>query len=132
MCTGNASGWLEFEMTTLPQVTPLRLPRPGSNQLTVPNQVLPAVIGPQSTAAPQMTGGDVWRVLRANLWLIILFLVLSAGIGYGVNTYLLRHYASYTATAIVKVLPPTTYDPARGLITITDSGSFAVHLHTEA
>ena len=69
-------------MTTLPQTAPIRLPR------TVPGGQMPGQLGPiQSHAHPvfpvaplagqsQMGPADVWRVIRSNIWLILVTLVL--------------------------------------------------------
>ena len=70
-------------MTTLPQTAPIRLPRAGgpSSQLA-----LPATAGPLATNPAQsfqMSGGDVWRVIRSNIWLIIIMLLISCGAGIG-------------------------------------------------
>ena len=54
-------------MTTLPTTTPMRLPRPVAQT--------PLALGGPSYAqqAPQfqMSGADVWRVIRSNIWLIL-------------------------------------------------------------
>ena len=66
-------------MTTLPTTTPIRLPRPaGAAPLA-----LPTTYGGQSAPAVTMTGSDAWRVIRTNLWWIILVVIASAFIGYG-------------------------------------------------
>src|SRR5271168_5326426 len=93
-------------MTTLPQTSPLRLPRPANQTaLAVPGQMMPAApaFAPAS-AAGGMTGADVWRVIRSNLWLIILLSFLGAGAGYALNTYLLRYHPKYTAEGKLIVL----------------------------
>jgi len=63
-------------------------------------------------ARPVMTGGDIWRVLRANLWLIILLLILGAGAGYGINVFLERNDSSWTAASLLRVETPINYDMA--------------------
>jgi capsular exopolysaccharide synthesis family protein len=53
----------------------------------------------------QMSGGDVWRVIRSNIWLIIIMLIISCGIGIGTFRYLSLHYSTYKASARVKMAP---------------------------
>jgi polysaccharide biosynthesis transport protein len=102
-------------MTTLPQIA-MRLPRPPA---AMPASVAPGAIpigfAPQAAAhhAPQMTGADVWRVIRANLWLIILLVGFSAVTGYVTNYWLARYYPKYTVTAWVAVNPPIQLDPLK-------------------
>ena len=99
-------------MTTLPQTTTLRLPRPaGSPQLSIPGGHAPVGILPQSVGGAQMTGGDVWRVLRSNLWLIGLFVAVSAVSGYFLNYWLAKYHPKYTATGWVAINPPVQIDP---------------------
>ena len=86
-------------MTTLPQNTPMRLPRPaGPAPLMIAG---PA--GQQAGAQFQMSGADVWRVLRANLWLIIIALILSTAGGFGLNWLLAKFYSRYTAAGYIQI-----------------------------
>lgn len=98
-------------MTTLPQTTPIRLPRAGtsSTQLAVPSSMVPVAGGPP--AGFSMTGGDLWRVICANAWLIALFVLLSAVAGYFANDYLEKHHSTYTATGTIRMLQPESLDP---------------------
>jgi len=95
-------------MTTLPQTTPLRLPRP--NQTTAIMSPAGAV-GPIASTGFQLTPGDVWRIVRANALLIIILLIVAAAAGYGVNEYLAKYYSRYTATGLVQVQQVTTSNP---------------------
>jgi succinoglycan biosynthesis transport protein ExoP len=100
-------------MTTLPQTTPIRLPRAGtSSQLAVP-----VASAPMAGGTPQpgfsMTGGDIWRVICANAWLIALFVALSAVAGYFANDYLEKHDSTYTASGTIRILPAQSPDPIR-------------------
>lgn len=92
-------------MTTLPQ-TGLRLPRGAMpvQQLSVPG--VPVAFPAQAAAAHQMTGADIWRVIRSHIWLIIAFLAASAVAGFFINMWLLRYHAKYLASGIVQVSPP--------------------------
>ena len=70
------------------------------------------VVGLPHGTAPHigMTGADVWRVLRANLWLILLTLFASLIIGYVVNRVLEKYSPRYTATGYVKIQAPTSWN----------------------
>jgi capsular exopolysaccharide synthesis family protein len=50
-----------------------------------------------------MSAGDVWRVLRANAWLIALAFVLSAIVGFLINMWLAKNYSRFTATGWVTI-----------------------------
>jgi len=118
-------------MTTLPQTTSIRLPRPtGSTQLAVPTAPPHGVAsgGP----AFQMTGADVWRVIRANLWLIALFVIAGTIGGYYLNGYLERHYSTYTATGIARILPLQSMDIAHPLQSTMDNQSLVIEQKTDA
>ncbi len=97
-------------MTTLPQTTPIRLPRAGTtSQLAVPTSSVPMQGGP--APAFSMTGGDIWRVICANAWLIALFLVISSVAGWFANDYLEKHDAAYTTSGTIRILQSQTADP---------------------
>jgi hypothetical protein len=92
-------------MTTLPQTTTMRLPRPNGAQVLAPPGVGPSIaIGGQPGF--QMTGADVWRVIRANLWLIIGVVMLSGIAGVGLHLWLANKYPKYTATGLQRIDPP--------------------------
>ncbi len=87
-------------MTTLPQTTSIQLPRPVTGGPIGP--VAPALAG----AGPaQMTASDIWRVIRTNMWLIVGSVLLSTAVGFGLNWYLNRYWARYTATGYVSIQP---------------------------
>src|SRR5215213_7531707 len=93
-------------MTTLPTTTPMRLPRPVAQApLALPG---PAHVQPGSGF--QMTGADVWRVIRSNIWLILGMFILSGVVGFGLFKYLDRYYASYTASGYCQVNNPQFID----------------------
>jgi capsular exopolysaccharide synthesis family protein len=101
-------------MTTLPQTSQVRLPRPAG-LLPMPSQALnghgsngSAAGGAASSA---MSAGDVWRVLRGNLWLIFAFIFAFAVAGYCVNDYLARYHSRYTAHGFVSIQEPTAFNP---------------------
>ena len=92
-------------MTTLPQTTTIRLPRQATPAQTL---AVPSVPGMPMAGAggKQMTAGDVWRVIRSNLWLIIASLVVFGVGGYFVNKYLAEHHSKFTATGYLAIQPP--------------------------
>jgi capsular exopolysaccharide synthesis family protein len=102
-------------MTTLPQTTAVRLPRSnGQGQQLAPAASPAAGLALYGAghgapgaggAAAAMTAGDVWRVIRGHMWLILFMLVLAAVAGYGVNYYLGLKYPRYRATGLLLVSP---------------------------
>ncbi len=88
-------------MTTLPQSHPIRLPRPTGGQLAIPTPT--AVMAPSFAPAGQMTAGDVWRVIRSNMWLILITVAVFAAGGFAVNMYLDKYHASYTGVGYARV-----------------------------
>ena len=57
----------------------MRLPRPTPTHLAIPNANGHPVHIPAPPTPPGMTIQDVMRIIRANLWLIILFAVVGRG-----------------------------------------------------
>ena len=97
-------------MTTLPQTTAIRLPRPaGQMQLASANGGTP-MMGSAGGGSAAMSGGDVWRVIRTNIWLILFMLVFSGGAGWGVNEFLGKKYPHFTTAGYIGV-QPNTIDP---------------------
>jgi polysaccharide biosynthesis transport protein len=127
-------------MTTLPQ-TSFRLPRPPAVTQSVAlasGQVPTGFIG-QAPPAYQMTGADVWRVIRANIWLIVIFLVVFTAGGYAVNQWLLRFHPKYTSTGYVAVSAPInlslidsnqTASPMEGAVLTREQNNNASRLKT--
>jgi hypothetical protein len=99
-------------MTTLPTTT-VRVPRSAPPAvLSVP----PGTgLGPVAQPAQQtgMTANDIMRVLRANVWLILGFLMVAGIAGFGMYRYLLKKYPRYTSIAYMRVDPPRVLDPTR-------------------
>ena len=94
-------------MTTLPPTTPMRLPRPNGSQLTVPSGSGHSGTSQAPPPSAGLTGADIWRVIRANLWLIIGLLVASGIGGFFANMWLTQHYARYTSTSLIRVQDPS-------------------------
>jgi capsular exopolysaccharide synthesis family protein len=105
-------------MTTLPQ-TPMRLQRPNAaGTIMVPGSgggmMPPSPL--MQPAQPTITPGDLWRIVRANLWIILSLLVLSLVGGYFVNGYLDRYHRKFEAIGLIKVEPGmTTSNPLTGV-----------------
>ncbi|HWE02526.1 MAG TPA: hypothetical protein VG326_08950, partial [Tepidisphaeraceae bacterium] len=89
-------------MTTLPQTAPVRthLPAPTNSMVSPGPMGLGAGVTPAQGA---MNGADVWRVIRSNLWLIVGVLLVSAAMGYGLNSWLARTHSRFTSTGLVQV-----------------------------
>lgn len=119
-------------MTTLPQTTPIRLPRPaGNSQLSVPNAATPMVAS--GGGGVQLSGADIWRVMRSNLWLIILFVTGTGVGGFFLNGYLAKHSPKYTSIGMMQMLPNQPADPLRGILKSSmDNGALPVELKTQA
>jgi len=117
-------------MTTLPTTTPMRLPRP------VPQQTPLALGGPSAAAAPgggfQMTGADVWRVIRSNLWLIVAMFIVSGIAGYGIFRFLDAKFQNYTAYGICTVNNPVVTDLLKPVQIAGDVQSLALEQKTQA
>ena len=94
-------------MTTLPQNSPMRLPRPTPSHLAIPSANGHTVHAPSQQPAAGLTGHDVWRVIRSNLWLIIGLMAVGAVAGYFINVWLAASFARYTSTAFIRVNVPT-------------------------
>ncbi|HEX8911140.1 MAG TPA: polysaccharide biosynthesis tyrosine autokinase, partial [Humisphaera sp.] len=97
-------------MTTLPQTAPIRVPRPipASGQMVAH---APGPLGFAGDAArPPVAGGltpaDIWRVIRANMLLIIVALLLGSVTGWFVNSLLLRYAPKYKASGYLVVRSP--------------------------
>ena len=114
-------------MTTLPQTSPGagRLPAQRTNghpALSGPSGPGPSgPRGPAQGAAPALTAGDVIRILRSNVWLILGALVVSAVGGYGLNRYLQKAYPQYTATGLVQIQQRDPIDPFGNLNGLRDA-----------
>src|ERR1700677_4554211 len=90
-------------MTTLPQTAPTRTPRSlPHNPVALPG---PAAMGVSQGAAVQgaMTASDAWRVIRANLWVVIGVIIVSSVFGYALNTWLAAKHPRYTSTGLINV-----------------------------
>src|SRR5262245_32282539 len=118
-------------MTTLPQTTPIRMPRPGG----APTPVV-AVPGagpvPQMVPAQQgLTLADAWRVIRANTLLIAVCVFVSAIGGFFLNQHLEKYHSRFTAKGLIQFQPVTNYDPVRNPNPSIDSATLRLELQTQ-
>jgi capsular exopolysaccharide synthesis family protein len=79
-----------------------------------------------------MSGADVWRVIRSNLWLILGALLVSGVGGYFLNSYLAKKHSSYTATGYTQISPPVNFDIMNKTPIATDIGSLGIDQRTQA
>src|SRR4051812_15411070 len=98
-------------MTTLPQTTSIQLPRPVGPGGAITHAAPTPLSAGGMAASGSMTGADVWRVIRSNIWLIIGSVVVAVVLGYFLNTYLRAFHARYTATGYVAIQSGRPYDP---------------------
>jgi capsular exopolysaccharide synthesis family protein len=89
-------------MTTLPQTTAVRVPQTINPTSAPPVAYVPGTAAPAGSRG-QMSGADVWRVIRANLLLIIVMLALSGVGGYFLNRFLATNYPHYTTTGYLQI-----------------------------
>jgi succinoglycan biosynthesis transport protein ExoP len=118
-------------MTTLPQAAPLRLPRPApATPLAIPTGPISPMSGmvAQVQSGAQMSGADVWRVIRSNLWLIILLVVVGGVTGYGINYWLQKNHSKYTAVGTLQVVAPDVSETGA----MVDTSSLSLDLKTHA
>ena len=115
-------------MTTLPQTTPVRVPPGLGTGLNFP------IGGPPAGAALPggMSGADVWRVIRGNMWLIILMLIISAGAGYGLHRWLLRYTPKFTAAGLLEIETSRLTNLVGNQVSDMADGRVQVELRTQA
>jgi polysaccharide biosynthesis transport protein len=89
-------------MTTLPYQSP-RVPRPVGSMATP--------VSAAGAANTGMTGQDVMRVLRGNIWLLLILVGVALGAGFAVNKYLSDNHSRYTANALCEISLATSTDP---------------------
>ena len=123
---------------------------PSANGRIPPVSTLPAISAPLSTAispaaatagggggGPQLSGSDVFRILRENLWLLILAAIIGGAGGYALYQYLRENHIAYQATGILSLREPQAFNPLNDPIA-GDSGLFEsgddldVRLQTQA
>jgi len=116
-------------MTTLPQTSSVRLPRPNG----APVAALASVRAAPQHAGLGMTPADVYRLLRANVGLILGSVAVALIVGAGVNWFLARYFSRYTASGAVQVQPAVAYDPiSRETVPLADFSTLSVEQRTNA
>jgi len=124
---------MEKKMTTLPQTTGTRFPRAGNRAPAIPGGIQ-TMSGGTAMNANQLSAADVWRIFRANAWLIALLTTLGAVVGFGVNTYLAKNFAQYTAVGRVMLNPQRISDPTNpgGSFANGDASSLSIEQLTQS
>jgi capsular exopolysaccharide synthesis family protein len=103
----------------LPQTTAVRLPQTTVNSSAPPVAYVPAMGvgtgggGGGGGGRAQMTGADVWRVIRANLLLIIVMVILAGIGGFFLNRFLAQNYPHYTATGYLQIRTSVVRDAVK-------------------
>lgn len=115
-------------MTTLPQTTPARLPATSSGSASVPAAATAS--SPQSGVT--MTGADIRRVIRANLWLILLLVALGGVGGYFLNRELLKRWPEFTALGLLEIETSIMIDPVRETYNSVNREGLLVQQRTQA
>jgi len=121
-------------MTTLPQTTPLRLPRPAAAQINLPSagMATPYMVAPAAIAnGTQLTGADIWRVIRSNLLLIGIVVIVSGVLGYFANSYLAKFHSRYTADGEIEVTPVGSFEAMQNGQVGGDTTSLTVEQATQ-
>ncbi|MCC6238930.1 MAG: polysaccharide biosynthesis tyrosine autokinase [Phycisphaerales bacterium] len=117
-------------MTTLPQTTTtMKLPREAG---VGGGAGLMAPVGLSHAGASQMTAADVWRVIRSNIWLIVISVAVAGVIGVGLNEVLKRVHPRWTATGVVEINPYAERDPRQIMATSPSKETILVEQRTQA
>jgi succinoglycan biosynthesis transport protein ExoP len=122
-------------MTTLPQTTNVRLPRPMNGAIQVAAPGGGGLLAGGGAAAAQQGASDMWRVIRTHIWLILIVTcIIAPAAGYGVNFFLARNYPRYTSTALIEVQPKVQQVDAwqKGMLPMTDPAMTALEIRTQA
>jgi capsular exopolysaccharide synthesis family protein len=79
-----------------------------------------------------MSASDVWRVIRSNLWLILVMLILSVAGGFALNWYLARYHSSFTAFGYIEVNNVIPFSIKEHENLNTDATGLALNQKTQA
>lgn len=115
-------------MTTLP-TTSIRYPRPAPGVPSAPTTH--GSVPVSAAAATGLSTADIIRVLRSNLWLIIISVLVFGGLGVAANWYLGKYYPKYTARGWVQVSVPTVFDPMNTLNRYGSDSTIAYEQRTQ-
>lgn len=94
-------------MTTLPQTTSPRLPQAGATIPAGMGYPTGAIMAP---GAFQMTPADMMRIIRANIWLILILVMVCGAAGYLAHRVWAAFWPSYTATGLLEIKTEITRD----------------------
>ena len=118
-------------MTTLPQTTTVRVPRTtGPSTLMVPGMGMPS--GQMHAAAGQMSGTDIWRVLRANMVMILATVITFAALGVAAYFYLGKYYPRFTSVGYIEVQPFVGIDLLQQQTGMVDRAAIELDQRTQA
>jgi capsular exopolysaccharide synthesis family protein len=87
---------------------------------------------PAHPAQSQLSGADVLRVIRSNIWMILPMILASGVLGYLANIYLNKYHKRYTAVGWVQVQPAITWNPLDEYQERPDNMTLQVDLRTQA
>jgi capsular exopolysaccharide synthesis family protein len=117
----------------LPQTTNVRLPRPASGGIQVAQQGGGGLAVGGGGAGAGQGSNEIWRVIRAHIWMILLVtLVIAPAAGFGVNTLLARKYPRYTAAGYIQVQPQVAASSALRGPEMADPSQVALEIRTQA
>ena len=97
-------------MTTLPQTTNPRLPQGSSPPAGI---VYAAGPSPAPAGGAMLSGADVWRIIRANLWLLVILVLIGGASGYGLHVLWVQNWPQYTATGLLQIRTEILKDPVK-------------------
>ncbi|HYE18465.1 MAG TPA: polysaccharide biosynthesis tyrosine autokinase [Tepidisphaeraceae bacterium] len=122
-------------MTTLPQTTNARLPRPQQGAMQLHQGSGGGMMAPHAgQQAPGQGGNEAWRVIRAHIWMILIVTgILAPSLGVAANWYLGKYHPRFTSEAFIEVRPPI--DPGsvkEAKAPIADPAQTALEARTQA
>jgi len=105
---------------------------PRQSTQTALGPVQPMALAQSGPAGGTMTANDVFRVLRANLWLIIFSLILFGILGVVANQLLLKYYPRFTAVGFIRVELPRFMSLEREESGVPEVGPMGILSKTQA
>jgi capsular exopolysaccharide synthesis family protein len=109
------------------------LPRPASGGIQVAQQGGGGLAVGGGGAGAGQGSNEIWRVIRAHIWMILLVtLVIAPAAGFGVNTLLARKYPRYTAAGYIQVQPQVAASSALRGPEMADPSQVALEIRTQA
>ena len=102
-------------MTTLPTTSSIRLPRsggPGGQVLAMPGTPMAPIALPASQVL--LTPADIWRIIRGNIWLIVISVAVFLAGGILLWWLLQKYDPKYMSVGVVQVNRSVRVNPATG------------------